>query len=292
MIFDKEKIIDEKLFLQQRITIASYPGGKSDKKKHIPLFLATPPKIFYLIEPFAGLANFFLVISPRVSKVWLNDKDPEVFALLRCMNEENLLTELIEYVQSINPVEREDYYEWKAKKPVGEIEKAIRKLVILNCSPNGAGGGYSSAKAHRKWYMNKPKVWEKIHSIFIKKVDKITKLDYFAILEQAMNLDSKKTFIYLDPPYYDVAKKGKLYGTGLNVIEWAKFRESLQRINIPFILSNRDMKETREEFNSFYLHYYNTYNDMNNTQNKNPELMISNRPFTFLQNNLTLDTWL
>ena len=63
------------MLLESRLTIASYPGGKSDKKKHQPLFQAVPLDISYLIEPFAGLANFFLVVSPRVKQVWLNDKD-------------------------------------------------------------------------------------------------------------------------------------------------------------------------------------------------------------------------
>ena len=38
-------------------------------------------------------------------------------------------------------------------------------------------------KAHRKWYVNKPKLWREISRIFSKKNAKITTLDYVDVLK-------------------------------------------------------------------------------------------------------------
>ena len=86
----KALIKDEKLFYPKRTTIASFPGGKSDRKKHAPLYKSFPARIPYLIEPFAGLANVFITISPRISRAWLNDKDPEIYSLLVCLKDQSL----------------------------------------------------------------------------------------------------------------------------------------------------------------------------------------------------------
>jgi DNA adenine methylase len=275
--------MQNEFFLPKRTTIASYPGGKSDRKKHLPLYLSVPKKISYLIEPFSGLANFFLVISPRISRVWLNDKDFEVYSILRCMIDLSLLKQLIEYVQSIEPVERDDYYDWKGKQGLNTLECAVRRLVILNCSPNGAGGGYSFEKAHRKWYQNKPYIWNEIHKIFTQKKVKLTNLDYQEVLDSLSQSNTpSEAFLYLDPPYYDVAQKGHLYGKELNIIDLSILRKYLSSITFQWILSNRDSPQVREFFSNFHLLGYNTYNDMNNTPNKNPELLISNKPLVDL----------
>ncbi|MCK4847959.1 MAG: DNA adenine methylase, partial [Candidatus Heimdallarchaeota archaeon] len=233
------------LFYPKRTTIASFPGGKSDRKKHQSLYRSIPRKISYLVEPFAGLANFFIVISPRVSHVWLNDKDPEIYSLLRCLNDLTLLEELIEMVKSLEPVEKDDYYEWKGTDPSSKtIIQAVRRLVILNCSVNGAGGGYSTEKAFRKWYRNKPKIWNEIHQLFTKKQVKITNMDYSKVFEIIRKSPMQKgSFIYLDPPYDSVAQQGRLYGKDYNLVDWKQLKSDLTGVNTPWILSNRDTPE-------------------------------------------------
>jgi DNA adenine methylase len=277
--FDNSTLSDEQLFFPNRTTIASFPGGKSDKKKHLPLYLSIPKKIHYFVEPFAGLGNVFITISPRVSQVWLNDKDPEIFALLSCLNDFSLLEKLIEFVKSLEPIEKDDYYQWKESNPATTLERAIRRLVILNCSPNGAGGGYSNAKAHRKWYENKPSIWHIIHRIFQEKRVKITNFGYEDIIGSlSRNEETNGSFLYLDPPYYDVAQKGSLYGKKFNQIDIYLLKELLSDLSLHWLLSNRDTPTVREVFSQFHILGYNTYNDMNNTRNKNPELLISNKP--------------
>ena len=278
-MLDNSRLLDEQLFLPKRTTIASFPGGKSDKKKHLPLYLSFPKHIEYFVEPFAGLANVFIALSPQISQVWLNDKDPEIFSLLSCMQDSTLLQQLIESIKSLEPVTRDDYYHWKQFNPSKTLDRAIRRLVILNCSPNGAGGGYSHEKAHRKWYQNKPKMWRFIHQIFENKKVRITNFDYEKIIVSlSPDDDLIDYFLYLDPPYYDVAQKGSLYGKKYNQIDIDKLKDLLTSLPIHWLLSNRDTPLIREIFNQFYILDYNTYNDMNNTQKGNPELLISNHP--------------
>ncbi|MFX0172014.1 MAG: DNA adenine methylase [Candidatus Hodarchaeota archaeon] len=260
--------------LSSRKTIASFPGGKSGKK-HLPLYNVVPQKIDRLIEPFAGLANFFFTISPQVNFAWLNDKDPHVFSLLKSIKEPSYLKELITSINAINPVEKEDYYCWKQKKSTNIIEQAVKLLVILNCSPNGAGGGYSYQKAHRKWYQNKPKVWYQL-SEKLQKV-RITNWDYKEVLNEILENQFENDFIYLDPPYFKVAERGNLYPK-FNSIYWDELKNLIKPIRCHWLMSNRDCLETREMFKNYFLFSYNTYNDMNNTKNGNPELLVSNKP--------------
>ncbi|MHA1975406.1 MAG: DNA adenine methylase [Candidatus Hodarchaeales archaeon] len=278
-ILDFSSFSNKELFYPKRTTIASYPGGKSDKKKHLPLYLSIPKSIDYLIEPFAGLANVFITISPRVSRVWLNDKDPEIYSLLNCINDPILLHQLTEYVKSLEPIEKDSYYHWKQLVPSKTLDRAMRRLVILNCSPNGAGGGYSKEKAHRKWYRNKPLIWQEIHQILSEKEVRITNLDYKEVLSTLTQIESTdNSFLYLDPPYYNVAQKGSLYGKKFNQIDIVSLRTLLAPVTIHWLLSNRDSPDVRDIFSQFHLFGYNTYNDMNNTKKSNPELLVSNQP--------------
>ena len=217
-----------KLKLGGNLIIASYPGGKSNIKKHLPLYQVVPAHIKSIMEPFAGLANFYFVLSSNIQEAWLNDKNPDVHALLTSIQDSTLLHKLIQWIKSINPIEREDYYDWKPKKPNNILERAVRLLVILNCSPNGAGGGYSHEKAHRKWYNNKPKIWRQISGL-LQKVS-ITNIDYLELLASIPDRENKPDLIYLDPPYFEVAHKGKLYREH-NTIEWKDFKQVLSYDN-------------------------------------------------------------
>ncbi|MFW9853680.1 MAG: DNA adenine methylase [Candidatus Thorarchaeota archaeon] len=278
---NSEKVLmDQSLFLTSRKTIASYPGGKSDRRKHSTLFLSVPDRIPYLIEPFAGLANFFLVLSPRVSRAWLNDKDPEIFSILKSIQDPYLLSKLIDQVKSIEPIERDDYYAWKSSTPDEILERAIKRLIVLNCSPNGAGGGYSREKAHRNWYRSKPPVWRFIHKIFREKEVRITNWDYSKVLTAlADGLRPRSSFCYLDPPYIEVAKSGNLYGKLYNIVDWGLLKFHLNQVQCHWILSNRDDARIHELFTGYHILQYNTYNDMNNTLGNNPEMLVSNLPF-------------
>ncbi|MFW9930319.1 MAG: DNA adenine methylase [Candidatus Thorarchaeota archaeon] len=256
-----------------RQTIASYPGGKSNYIKHHALYACLPDKINLLVEPFSGLANFYFNIYSITKNVLLNDINVEVCSLLRVVQDKKLLNQLIRKIQNLEPIEREEYYHWKSNNPNSVIDCAIKLLVILNCSPNGAGGGYSFEKAHRKWYRNKQKTWFELSKRLKNAV--ILNEPYQDVLTDVINGKTSADFIYLDPPYYDVAKKGKLYRS-YDVIEWKKLLSLLEQIRCKWLLSNRDCPEMRALFCDFYQKSYNTYNDMNNKKNNNPELLIAN----------------
>ena len=210
------------------MTIASYPGGKSNKKKHKILYQSIPKNIHYLVDLFTGLSNFYLGINKRTKFALLDDLDSEVYSLLLCIKDKELLNKLINQVKKIQPIEKKDYYFWKSFKPTSELEKAIRLLVILNCSPNGAGGGYSNEKAHRHWYTNKIPIWKEICKLFQK--TQITNFDYTLILEDIIAGKTKVDLLYLDPPYFKVAENDKLY-RNYNSIDLDKFKTYLSKID-------------------------------------------------------------
>jgi site-specific DNA-adenine methylase len=265
--------------LLSKLTIASYPGAKNNTNKHKSLFCSVPPKIPFLIEPFCGLANFFIRVSPKVEQAWLNDKDPEIFALLKCIQDSDLLKELNEYISVLPLIERDDYYQWKKRVSCSLLEQAIKRLIILNCSPNGAGGGYSFEKAHSNWYVTKPDKLRLINKIFNRKPVEITNLDYSEVFKQQTTIvTAKEVFWYLDPPYYDTAKKGNLYGKGMNNIDWPTLKSYLGELSDFWVLSNRDSLTIRDLFSEFFMLSYTTYHNPNNTFKRNTELIISNYP--------------
>jgi len=268
-------VSNSKIQNYKKFTIASYPGGKSNVKKHYPMYQAILHPINYLVEPFAGLANFYFITASKysVQKVWLNDFNPDIYALLTCIKDPDTLQELISWIGQLNPIERDDYYQWKQRAPKSLLDQAVRILIILNCSPNGAGGGYSVEKAHRNWYINKPKIWTRLSKLLQRA--RITNLNYKIVLDEIIENKHNPDIIYLDPPYFNVAEKGKLYGKH-NSLNWKEFKAVIDQLTCPWLMSNRDCSEMRNLFNKYQQFAYNTYNDMNNTRNKNPELLISN----------------
>jgi site-specific DNA-adenine methylase len=265
--------------IPSKLTIASYPGAKNDTNKHKSLFCLVPPKIPFLIEPFCGLANFFIRISPKVEQAWLNDKDPEIFALLKCIQDSDLLKELNEYISVLPIIEREDYYQWKKKVSSSLLEQAIKRLIILNCSPNGAGGGYSFQKAHSNWYITKPDKLRLINKIFNRKPVEITNLDYSEVFkQQTAAVTDQELFWYLDPPYCHIGKKSNLYGKGMNKIDWPTLKSYLGELSDFWVLSNRDSLTIRDLFSEYYMFSYITSRYPNSTFQRNTELLISNYP--------------
>jgi len=150
----------------------------------------------------------------------------------------------------------------------------MKQLVILNCSVNAAGGGYSKDKAHRQWYRRKEKVWLKIHDILTSRDVEVFNMNYTSFLD-SLTLDDQ-TLVYLDPPYFEVAKSGNLYGNGFNSIDASELSKRLDGLNCHWIMSNRYSPETEEMFSGYFTLKYNTYNDMNNRRGANPELLVSN----------------
>ncbi len=268
--------------LNNRLSLGSYPGGKSDKQKHLPLYLSTPSRISTLIEPFAGLASFTIINSPKTGRAVLNDIDPEVVAFLKCINDRELLNSLKQEVSRIYPVTKEDYYEWKRREPKTVLELATRRVVFQNCSFSGAGGGYSREKAGRKWHVNRPKTWEKVHVIFRNLDVEIHNSPFTEFVETVVDSHSENSLgdaplVYLDPPYYKVAEDGALYNyNSMDLDELLDVLRTLDDVEMHWIMSNRDHPHVREVFSDYYQLGYSTYNDMGNKRDANPELLVSN----------------
>ncbi len=279
---------DSSLYLRERVSLGSYPGGKSDKQKHRLLYEVTPHKITTMVEPFAGLVSYTIINSPKISHAIVNDIDPEVVAFLRCIKDKDLLFQLKEKVSQIYPVMKEEYYEWKDRKPTDKIELAIRRVVFQNCSFSGAGGGYSRDKATRKWHINRPKQWERVHQLFMKLDIEIFNENFSSFIDRIIERNSagllgNLPFVYLDPPYYKVAEGGDLYNyNSIDLNELIHALKLLDDSDIHWIMSNRDHPHVEKFFSEYYQLRYNTYNDMGNKQDSNPELIISNREFTVM----------
>ena len=226
-----------------RLTIGSYPGGKASITKHALLYLNIPQHIDAVIEPFSGLAHFTLALQSHygyvLKKIWLNDKNSGVVSLLRTLKKKNLIEALFKQLNDITLTSKE-FYSWKNSDFEDREDLAIQTMILLNCSFSGVGGGFSLEKANRPWREKKYKAFLLIHD-YLKKA-RITNLDYKQVILKAEEYFSSSKlffpFMYLDPPYYGIARRENLYFTKYNHIDWEELLELLNSAKYKWLLSS------------------------------------------------------
>ncbi|MGL5268896.1 MAG: DNA adenine methylase [Spiroplasma sp.] len=108
---------------------------------------------------------------------------------------------------------------------------------------------------------------------------KIYNSDYQEIMKK---YDSKHTFFYLDPPYFNVSKKIYIHES----FDFQKLANFLKTIKGKFILSLNDKPEVHEWFKDFniYKHQWlHTMRNFNNQSKTGYELIITNYQPNFYQ---------
>lgn len=100
----------------------------------------------------------------------------------------------------------------------------------------------------------------------------ILNLEYQEVIKK---YDSEETFFYLDPPYYDVAKKIYTH----EIINFQELANILKTIKGKFILSLNDkplIHELFKEFNIYKHKWLHTMRNFNNQSKTGYELIITN----------------
>lgn len=194
-----------------------YPGGKTQMKKFIEeLLLHNSIKGNY-VEPFAGGAGvaLYLLLNKVVKKIYINDADPAIYSFWKSV--------LFDTDNFINLIENTPITldEWHYQRKIynkelssTSIEFAFATFFLNRTNVSGIikGGPIGGKKQDSKYKIdcrfNKRNL--------IKKIKKIAKLRENIVVsnndaEEFINkvilkMDSKQTFIFFDPPYYNQGK--------------------------------------------------------------------------------------
>lgn len=240
------------------MAVIRYPGSKAKLADQIVrLFPDFHDSLFSehhsYMEPFfgAGAIGFDVIKSiKRTYPVWVNDIDPDMAALWSVVhrNPEDLMAMVDAFQPSV-----EDFNRFKASdgQPGTDVDRAFRKLALHRMSYSGLGymsggplggqGQSSDYKVGCRWNHSsiKKDIWA-CHKRMRRLTDfRITSLDF----EQVMEGADERTFVYLDPPYYEQGPK--LYKHSMTPDDHERLARILRDAKFPWVLSYDDHPEIR-----------------------------------------------
>ena len=264
-----------------------YPGAKSKLFNYVKNLIEVEGLTgctFY--EPFAGSASlsWMLLEANVVEKAVINEKDPLLYHFWKAVFEST--DELIQKIEQTEiSVET-----WKSCAKYKDLQYLVGKTSveigyaglflnrtnfsgILKANPIGGMEQQSDYKIDCRF--NKTKVIEAIKSIaqYANRVT-VSNEDAIEFMKKFLKYKrNKKTFVYIDPPYY---KEGpglyRYFYTEKQHMELARYKKTKA---FPWLLSYDDAKEIRKLYNRRTC--VNLYLDYSvKTSKKGKEILVSN----------------
>ena len=228
-----------------------YPGGKTQLAPFV-VELLKVNRLFNGVyaEPFAGGAGLAwrLLLSGRVSEVWLNDIDPAIYALWKAvMTQTDDLCELIE----TTPV---NTAEWARQREVLErarpraLDLAFATLFMNRTNRSGIiGGGMIGGKLQSGNYkidcrFDRPQLIAKIRRIAAyRDVVKLSQIDARLCIPQWAKALPPRALINIDPPYF--AKGQELYTNFYTSDNHRDLARIIRRLKVNWMLTYDDVPE-------------------------------------------------
>lgn len=252
-----------------RISLIRYPGSKSKLARPIikrfpanmklPMWSDADPWEYR--EPFFGAGAVGFEVMQHISeecKVWINDIDPGMAALWRTVKDNN--REFMRLCSGFTPsVPAFDLFKKEDGILMDEAVMGFRKVALHRTSFSGYGaksgsplGGKSQSglyKAGCRWNIQKIMLEShRAHRIMRKFGSfRVTCGDFGPMIETA----NKRTFIYLDPPYYE--KGEQLYKYNMTVEDHVRLRDLLKDTPATWMLSYDDHPRIRELYEGFQI---------------------------------------
>ena len=244
------------------ISLIRYPGSKAKMVRQIlerfPAELKFPlwseSDVWDYREPFFGAGSMGIEVMQRIAsscRIWVNDIDPGMVALWQTVKDEPkvLIRRCGEFVPTTN-----DFYKFKGEDgdfhPASEM--GFRKLALHRISYSGLGamaggpiGGREQSSNYNvdcRWNPQQIKQnVDRIHKVMRRfPVMRITCGDFAPMIDSASN----KTFIYLDPPYYE--KGEQLYKFNMDDAAHIRLRNCLMATSATWMLSYDDHPRIRD----------------------------------------------
>lgn len=285
------------------MTLIRYPGAKNklvaDILNALPEELVVPlnvsPSVHY-VEPFFGSGAVGIAVMRlmhRRSAVTIADADIGIVSLWRAVKESP--RELCQRIKRYSP-SVESFYELKSSDGTftDTVDTGFRKLALHRISVSGFGymaggpiGGRSQAGDYTvdcRWRPDKMVARIERLSALFNRFDKLSILhaDVFDVLNSAniAATDYERTFVYLDPPYYE--KGDQLYKHKFTPQNHEELASVLKASRFDWAISYDDHPEIRRlyegaEIRRLEITYTNAVcNDP--TRRKNHEILIAPAP--------------
>lgn len=207
-----------------------YPGGKSQLASYVSYLLTKNNINGTYIEPFAGGAGVAirLLLDDNINSIWINDYDKAIYSVwYSILYHPKQLIELIEKVPF-------DYYSghymskefsiafWKEQKKIYSENKTHQNSIELGFSTlflnrtnrsgiikGGPIGGFNQNGVSQIYSrFNKQTLIKKINLIHDQRDRiKLTRKDTIKLIPEIQKqVDSKNSFIFFDPPYFEQGK--------------------------------------------------------------------------------------
>ncbi|MCI0624737.1 MAG: DNA adenine methylase [Acidobacteria bacterium] len=234
-----------------------YPGGKWRLAKYFRRLLKRNFKNSPVyVEPYAGGASLALTLlyADSVSEVYLNDLDPAIHAFWACVLRHNdALRELLERIP-VTPTE------WRRQREIYNSGLAAGRLALgfstffLNRTNHSGilnGGMIGGKKQRGEWKLdarfNRAELSRRIAKVSeFKKRIHLSCVDAVDFLSRQRF--GKNSFIYLDPPYYEVGKA--LYYNAYGPDDHASVRDVVLKLRWPWVVSYDDVPQIRTLYKS------------------------------------------
>jgi len=237
-----------------------YPGGKSQLIPFV-VDLLRKNDLFYgeYAEPFAGGAGIpiSLLLNNYVSRVYLNDVDPAIYAFWKCV-----LDKTDEFCDRIESTEV-TIDEWHRQREIYQRPKSrsildrgfstfflnrTNRSGIVKAGVIGGLGQTGNYKLDCRFI--KPELVKKIRRIASHRDQiKLTNFDAAVFLRDVVPTTSNNALINLDPPYY--AKGSELYTSYYMPNDHAELAKAVVRLGRPWLVTYDDEPEIRELYKKF-----------------------------------------
>lgn len=239
-----------------------YPGGKKKLKNAIFTHFNIDKSIKEYREPFFGGGSIGIEFLKQnnIKDIWINDFDRAIAYLWQSVIEfpDELKSMVRGFIPSVAEFDRIKS-ELVAESYTDVVYGGFMKLAIHQISYSGLGlksggplGGRKQESEYKidcRWspeYICK-KI-DSIHNLFIDREWKCTSVDF-----SEMILDtSKKSLIYLDPPYFD--KGNDLYYHAFSNEDHERLMNLLKKTKHEWVLSYDDVPEIRSLYSWATIH--------------------------------------
>jgi len=246
-------------------------GGKHYNYKHI--FKRFPPIEYYntYVEPFIGGGSVFLN-APDVKTMIGGDTDVRLLNLWQDLKNVDIdKVKQYNFKKTVSKEQWEKYNEIAKNKLIGDAtDRFIANLLIRKHSFSNTGSKYYK---HDSISIKKFSSTVLLKRNLEKYKEHVKNAKFFnKSYEYLFNkYDSKTTFFYCDPPYYNVDSSS--YETG--EIDHVLFRDRITKIKGLFLISYNDDKYIRDLYKDYYITSYKSKHVLGIKKDVD-ELLISN----------------